>query len=111
MIERVSSDTILSGRLTTRDESNDLANAILDSTALVLDVLTFYQERIANEGFLQTATERRSILELAEEIGYQLRQGVAADYISGIFDGECPGVCGQDANYHRYKSADATIWS
>ena len=41
-------------------------------------MLTFYQERIANEGFLRTATERRSILELARAIGYELNPGVAA---------------------------------
>jgi hypothetical protein len=35
-------------------------------------------ERIANEGYLRTATERRSILELARLIGYKLRPGVAA---------------------------------
>ena len=39
---------------------------------------TFYQERIANEGFLRTATERRSILEQARLIGYELNPGVAA---------------------------------
>jgi hypothetical protein len=44
----------------------------------VADVLTFYQERIANEGYLRTATERRSILELARLIGYRLRPGLAA---------------------------------
>ena len=42
-------------------------------------MLTFYQERIANEGYLRTATERRSILELAALIGYQLNPGVAAN--------------------------------
>ncbi|HWO26260.1 MAG TPA: putative baseplate assembly protein [Kofleriaceae bacterium] len=42
------------------------------------DVLTFYQERIANEGYLRTATERRSVLELARLVGYVLRPGVAA---------------------------------
>ena len=39
--------------------------ALIDACACVADVLTFYQERIANEGFLRTATERRSVLELA----------------------------------------------
>lgn len=63
--------------LTTRDES-DPAIALLDAWALVADVLTFYQERIANEGFLGTAVERLSILELARLIGYRLRPGVAA---------------------------------
>ncbi|MEP6703376.1 MAG: putative baseplate assembly protein, partial [Acidobacteriota bacterium] len=44
----------------------------------MLDVLTFYQERIANEGYLRTATERRSILELARLVGYAPRPGVAS---------------------------------
>jgi predicted phage baseplate assembly protein len=64
-------------RLTTR-EDGDLAMALLDGWACVLDVLTFYQERMANEGYLRTATERRSLLELARAIGYELRPGVAA---------------------------------
>ena len=63
--------------LTTRD-SSDPAIALLDCWATVADVLTFYQERIANEGFLRTAIERRSVLELARLIGYTLRPGVAS---------------------------------
>ena len=39
---------------------------------MVGDILTFYQERIANEGFLRTAIERRSILELGRLVGYRL---------------------------------------
>lgn len=64
-------------RLGTRS-SDDPAIALLDAWATTMDVLAFYQERIANEGFLRTATERRSILELAREIGYELNPGVAA---------------------------------
>jgi hypothetical protein len=52
--------------------------ALLDSWASALDVLTFYQERIANEGYLRTATERRSVLELARAVGYELPPGLAA---------------------------------
>ena len=63
--------------LTTRDPA-DPAIALLDGWATVGDVLTFYQERIANEGYLRTATERRSVLELARLVGYALRPGVAA---------------------------------
>jgi hypothetical protein len=63
--------------LTTR-ESSDPAIALLDGWAVVGDVLTFYQERLANEGYLRTATERRSVLELARLVGYALRPGVAA---------------------------------
>jgi predicted phage baseplate assembly protein len=63
--------------LTTRDPS-DLSIAMLDGWATVADVLSFYQERIANEGYLRTATERRSVLELARLTGYTLRPGVAS---------------------------------
>jgi predicted phage baseplate assembly protein len=63
--------------LTTR-EDDDFAIGLLDAWATVADVLTFYQERIANESYLRTATERRSVLELARTIGYELRPGVAA---------------------------------
>lgn len=64
-------------RLTTRS-ADDPAIALLDAWATVADVLTFYQERVANEGYLRTATERRSVLELARAIGYELNPGVAA---------------------------------
>jgi predicted phage baseplate assembly protein len=67
-------------RLTARG-GDDPAIALLDAWATVADVLTFYQERIANEGYLRTATERRSLLELARLVGYRLRPGVAASVL------------------------------
>ncbi len=63
--------------LTTR-ELSDPSIALLDAWAVVADVLTFYQERIANEGYLPSAIERRSLLELARLVGYRLRPGVAS---------------------------------
>lgn len=76
--------------LTTRDD-DDPTIALLDAWATTLDVLTFYQERIANEGFLRTATERRSLLELARTIGYELRPGVASStWLAFTLDGS-PG--------------------
>jgi predicted phage baseplate assembly protein len=57
---------------------DDFSIALLDAWATVSDVLTFYQERIANESYLRTATERNSLLQLARLIGYRLRPGVAA---------------------------------
>src|SRR5215471_10373524 len=62
---------------TTR-ELSDPSIALLDAWAVVGDILTFYQERIANEGFLRTALHRCSILELARLVGYRLRPGVAS---------------------------------
>jgi hypothetical protein len=80
--------------LTTRAET-DPSIAFLDAWATVADVLTFYQERIANEGFLRTVTERRSLLELARLVGYRLRPGVAASVflaftVSDGFQGDIP---------------------
>lgn len=63
--------------LTTRNP-DDFSIALLDGWSTVADVLTFYQERIAQEGYLETSTERRSVRELANLIGYSLRPGVAA---------------------------------
>jgi hypothetical protein len=67
-------------RLTTREPA-DFTIGFLDAVATAADVLTFYQERIANESYLLTATERRSILELARAIGYELAPGVAAETV------------------------------
>lgn len=64
-------------KLTTRDPS-DPSIALLDAWAMVEDVLTFYDERIANEGYLRTATDRQSLVEIAGLVGYQPRPGVAA---------------------------------
>jgi len=58
--------------------SDDPAIALLDAWATVADVLTFYQERLANEGFIRTATERGSVLHLARSVGYELLPGAAA---------------------------------
>lgn len=72
--------------LTTRDPG-DFSVALLDGWSTVGDVITFYQERIANEGYLRTATERRSVLELARLVDYRLRPGVAASvYLAYTLD-------------------------
>lgn len=77
--------------LTTRS-SDDPAIALLDASAIVADVLTFYQERIANEGFIRTAAERRSILEMARAIGYELNPGVAASVYLAFTLEDAPGA-------------------
>lgn len=63
--------------LTARDPS-DPSIALLDAWASVAHVLCFYQERILNEGYLRTATELRSLRELARLTGYDPRPGVSA---------------------------------
>jgi predicted phage baseplate assembly protein len=72
--------------LRTRD-SGDWSIALLDGWASVADILTFYQERIANEGFVRTATQRLSVLEIGRTVGYALRPGVSATaYVAYTMD-------------------------
>lgn len=75
-------------------ELDDPAIAILDAWAVTLDVLTFYQERIANEGYLRTATERRSVMELSRAVGYELSPGVAASTYLAFKVEDLPGSPG-----------------
>ncbi len=63
--------------LKTRDD-DDFTIAFLDATAVMLDILTFYQERLANEGYLRTATQLESLTELSRLIGYRPAPGVSA---------------------------------
>ena len=95
--------------------TNDASIALLSAAATVFDVLTFYQERIANEGYLRTATERRSVLELGRLVGYTPRPGVAASvFLAFMMDDnsepvEIPlGARAQSVPLPVKSSADAT---
>jgi hypothetical protein len=63
--------------LTTR-ESDDYGITVLELWAAVADVLTFYQERYANEVYLRTARFSDSVARVARLIDYRPRPGVAA---------------------------------
>lgn len=77
--------------LRTREDA-DFSVALCDATAALLDVLTFYQERIVNEHYLRTATEPGSIRELARLIGYRPAPGVAASVELAFTLDEAPGA-------------------
>jgi len=76
---------------------DDFTSALIDAWAAVGDVLTFYQERIANESYLRTATERRSVLELARAVGYELAPGLAASTPLAFTLESAPGAPGEVA--------------
>ena len=76
--------------LRTRD-SSDFSIALLDSWSVTLDILTFYQERFANEAFLRTALDDRSVFELARLIGYVPSPGVAASAVLAFTLATAPG--------------------
>ncbi len=56
----------------------DYQTVFLELWAYLADILTFYQERIANEAFITTATQRDSLLRLAAAIGYRPGPGAGA---------------------------------
>lgn len=92
MLARLSSAAFpaLAG-LRTRDD-DDFSIAFCDAGAVMLDVLSFYQERIAHEAYLRTSTERRSVLELSRLIGYQPAPGVAASTHLAFALEDSPGM-------------------
>jgi uncharacterized phage protein gp47/JayE len=54
---------------------------LVELWAYVADVLAFYQEQIANEAFIGTATQRSSLFRLAELIGYRPKPGASGSAI------------------------------
>ncbi|MER5337754.1 hypothetical protein [Micromonospora sp. NPDC002717] len=79
-------------RALARRPAEDPLIALLDSWAVVSDTVAFYTARIAREGFLRTATEPRSVRELARAFGHELAPGVSAQ-VELAFDVEdAPGV-------------------
>jgi hypothetical protein len=63
--------------LKTRD-TDDPTVALLDAWAMVLDVMSFYQQQFNKESYLNTATEILSARQLARMVNYELNPGVAA---------------------------------
>ncbi len=59
------------------DDADNWLIALARSWATVADVLTFYQERLIQEGYLRTAVEALSVHELADMVAYPPRPGVA----------------------------------
>src|SRR5712691_8288906 len=76
MLEAIAQTPELAGLGTRRDDDDSIT--FLDLWAAVADVLTFYQERYANEVFLRTAQQPQSLRRLAGLLGYDPRPGVAA---------------------------------
>jgi hypothetical protein len=76
--------------LRTRD-SADFSIALLDAWATCLDILSFYQERIANECYLRTAVDAASVFALAQLVGYRPSPGVGASTFLAFTLNSAPG--------------------
>jgi hypothetical protein len=91
MIEAAASQTALIP-WTSRD-TDDYGIDLIELWAVLGDILTFYQERIANEAFLRTAVQRDSLMRLAALIDYKLAPGVAATaFLAFIVDRTGPSI-------------------
>jgi len=55
----------------TGQDPTDFGLAMVEAFAYVGDIVAYYIDRVANEGFLLTATQRQSLLDLAEIYGYK----------------------------------------
>src|SRR5262247_49154 len=56
----------------------DFGNVLLQLFAHMGDILSYYQDRVANESFLGTAQQRRSVIHHLRLIGYQLSTAAPA---------------------------------
>lgn len=79
MLARLASPAYPALRNLTARTTDDPAIALLDAWAVLGDLLTFHSERIADEGYLRTATDERSLELLGRLVGYRPRPGLAAD--------------------------------
>lgn len=76
LLDRLSTRPELAA-LTTRDP-DDHSIALLEQWAVLADLLTFYNERYANEAYLATATRDESLHRLVRLVGYRPRPGISA---------------------------------
>ncbi|MEU4131151.1 putative baseplate assembly protein [Streptomyces wuyuanensis] len=78
MLDRLASPAYPALRGLTVRTPDDPAIGLLDAWAVVGDLLTFHSERIADEAYLRTAGEHRSLALLGRLVGHRPRPGIAA---------------------------------
>ena len=71
----LTSDKTVSGGI----DSSGFIRPFLDACATTMHILSFYQGRILDEGFLESAAEDRSIFELGKMLGIQRRPALSAE--------------------------------
>ena len=82
MLELLNASTVLSAW--THRGADDPGIALLESAAIVGDILTYYQNLYADEAFLRTARWRESVSELVRLSGYRLAPGVGGDAVFAV---------------------------
>lgn len=59
---------------------SDAGIVILELLAYQLDILSYYNEKIGSENFLETAQERESVARLCRMLGYKLREATPSQF-------------------------------
>ncbi|MBL7189110.1 MAG: baseplate J/gp47 family protein [Phycisphaerae bacterium] len=68
-----------------RDPSEaDFGIVLIELFAYMADILSYYQDRVANEAFLSTAQERQSVINHLRLIGYEMRPAAPATARLGL---------------------------
>ena len=70
LIARIQARVNASGKQWNGTDPSDFGVALVEAFAHVGDVANYYIDRVANENYLATATERQSLLNIAEMYGY-----------------------------------------
>jgi hypothetical protein len=69
----------------------DLGYALLETFAYLGDILSFYTDRMASEGFLGTASQRSSVLQIASMLGYTPTPSSAATVSLSLYNNNSSG--------------------
>lgn len=93
----------------TDHSANDLGVMLLELFAYMGDILLYYQDRISNESYLETAVERRSVINLLRLIGYELRPPTPASAdLTLLFKHDATGTITIDKGAIFQTTAKAT---
>lgn len=86
---------------------NDLGVVLVELFANLGDSLFYYLDRLANESYLATAVERRSVMHLLRLIGYELRspQPATAE-LTLLFTADATGSVTVNSGAHFQTTAD-----
>jgi hypothetical protein len=72
LITRIKSRVNAQGKVWNATDPSDFGVAIVEAFAHVGDLTNYYIDRVANEAYLSTATQRQSLLNIASMYGYQV---------------------------------------
>jgi hypothetical protein len=72
LITRIKSRVNANGKVWTATDPSDFGVAIVEAFAHVGDLTNYYIDRVANEAYLSTATQRQSLLNIAAMYGYKV---------------------------------------